>query len=58
MDRRRLLLLGAGALTASALPGIGRTQSSPLVPLRLSPDQVFRTTVCLRPFRAKGPRSA
>jgi glycine/D-amino acid oxidase-like deaminating enzyme len=63
MDRRRLLLWGTGALTASALPGMVRAQASPLppsssalVPIRLSPDQVFRTTVCLRPFRAKGPR--
>ncbi len=60
MDRRRLLLLGTGALTAAALPEIGRAQApaanSSLVPIRLSPDQVFRTTVCLRPFRAKGPR--
>lgn len=64
MDRRRLLLLGTGALTASALPNLGRAQTSPpspppssaLVAIRLSPDQVFRTTVCLRPFRAKGPR--
>lgn len=61
MDRRRLLLLGTGALTTAALPEIGRAQApassnSTLVPIRLSPDQVFRTTVCLRPFRAKGPR--
>ncbi|MBP2157666.1 MULTISPECIES: FAD-dependent oxidoreductase [Asticcacaulis] len=65
MDRRKLMLLGAGALTASVLPGIGRAQAPaapspsstpPLVPIRLSPDQVFRTTVCLRPFRGKGPR--
>lgn len=61
MDRRRLLLLGTGALTAAALPEIGRAQApassnASLVPIRLSPDQVFRTTVCLRPFRARGPR--
>lgn len=56
MDRRKLLVLGVSALTASALPAIGRTQAPALIPLRLSADQVFRTTVCLRPFRARGPR--
>lgn len=55
MDRRKLLLLGTGALAATALPLSARAET-PLVRLRLSPDQVFRTTVCLRPFRARGPR--
>lgn len=27
-----------------------------IAPLRVSPDRVFDTTVCLRPFRAEGPR--
>lgn len=27
-----------------------------LVPIRALPDRIFRTTVCLRPFRAAGPR--
>ena len=65
MDRRKLMLLGAGALTTCAMPGIGRAQTPgsldsslypSLAPIRLNPNQVFRTTVCLRPFRAKGPR--
>jgi len=28
----------------------------PLVPIRAHTDRIFRTTVCLRPFRAQGPR--
>jgi glycine/D-amino acid oxidase-like deaminating enzyme len=28
----------------------------PIVPIRAHPDRIFRTTVCLRPFRAAGPR--
>ena len=28
----------------------------PIVPIRAHPDCIFRTTVCLRPFRAAGPR--
>jgi len=33
-----------------------RPQALQLTPIRLNPDQIFRTTVCLRPFRAAGPR--
>jgi D-amino-acid oxidase len=28
----------------------------PIVPIRAHPDRIIRTTVCLRPFRAAGPR--
>jgi hypothetical protein len=30
--------------------------TDPILPLQASPDRIFRTTVCLRPFRAIGPR--
>ncbi|PZU07121.1 FAD-dependent oxidoreductase [Sphingomonas sp.] len=30
--------------------------TDPILPLAASPDRIFRTTVCLRPFRAVGPR--
>jgi D-amino-acid oxidase len=29
---------------------------TPLVPIRAHADRIFRITVCLRPFRSKGPR--
>ena len=29
----------------------------PIVPIRAHVDRIFRTTVCLRPFRAAGPRT-
>jgi glycine/D-amino acid oxidase-like deaminating enzyme len=68
MDRRRLLG-GAGALGLAGLGGCA-TQSAgaagpmraassiypPLAPIRASLDRVFDVTVCLRPFRAAGPR--
>jgi len=31
-------------------------QYTPLVPIRAHVDRIFRITVCLRPFRAQGPR--
>ena len=31
-------------------------QYTPLAPIRAHADRIFRITVCLRPFRAKGPR--
>jgi D-amino-acid oxidase len=31
-------------------------QYTPLVPIRAHTDRIFRITVCLRPFRAAGPR--
>jgi glycine/D-amino acid oxidase-like deaminating enzyme len=61
LDRRRLIqgsaslgLLGlAGCATASAptLP-----PKIPLAPIRASVNRLFDITVCLRPFRAQGPR--
>jgi D-amino-acid oxidase len=29
---------------------------APIIPIRAHTDRIFRTTVCLRPFRAAGPR--
>ena len=68
MDRRLFLeRAGLGALGAM-LPGGAAAQvlgAAPpvvvdpvvgLVPIRATPDRIFRTTVCLRPFRAAGPR--
>jgi glycine/D-amino acid oxidase-like deaminating enzyme len=40
--------------TAPALPLYD--QYTPLVPIRAHTDRIFRITVCLRPFRAAGPR--
>jgi D-amino-acid oxidase len=31
-------------------------QYTPLIPIRAHADRIFRITVCLRPFRAQGPR--
>jgi glycine/D-amino acid oxidase-like deaminating enzyme len=53
---------GVGALGALGLPGrlaaqlLANDPLGSLVPLRASPDRLFRITVCLRPFRAAGPR--
>jgi len=44
---------GAPAL-AAPLPIYDRY--TPLVPIRAHVDRIFRITVCLRPFRAAGPR--
>jgi len=70
LDRRRLLTtslafgglagLGAcaapGARTAPAL-GLSAQDVPPrLMPIRAHADRLFDITVCLRPFRAKGPR--
>lgn len=64
MDRRRFLQ--RGALAATLLPGPARLLAQapvplfdpigPIMPIRASPDRLFRITVCLRPFRAAGPR--
>jgi D-amino-acid oxidase len=43
-----------GAPTAPPLPLYD--QYTPLVPIRAHADRIFRITVCLRPFRAAGPR--
>ena len=71
LDRRRLIagasLLGGmsafglagcaedrGLATASAAPSFAPI--APLAPVRASMERVFDVTVCLRPFRAEGPR--
>ena len=42
---------------AAPTPGLAFFDSvPPLVPIRASVDRIFRITVCLRPFRAAGPR--
>lgn len=59
---RRALLQASAAL---ALPGLAACATTPapsaparpaLVPIRASPRRIFDVTVCLRPFRAAGPR--
>lgn len=67
---RRNLLRGAGAWAGLGLAGCARKLPlavsapslpfydavPPLVPIRVHEDRIFRITVCLRPFRAAGPR--
>ena len=63
MDRRQLLKVSAalGGLSAlggcaiTARPG-GLLYNPPLAPIRARTDRIFDITVCLRPFRAAGPR--
>jgi hypothetical protein len=62
MHRRRLLqgtaVLGLSGLSACAgVPTLGPgAQASSLAPIRARADRLFDITVCLRPFRAAGPR--
>jgi len=65
LDRRSLIAgsgLAALALPALALPGRLRAQGPafapppPLIPILARRDRMYRVTVCLRPFRATGPR--
>lgn len=44
----------AAAGTAPGLPFYDAV--SPIIPIRAHDDRIFRITVCLRPFRAAGPR--
>jgi glycine/D-amino acid oxidase-like deaminating enzyme len=44
----------AAAASTPALPFYDAMPT--LVPIRAHVDRIFRTTVCLRPFRAEGPR--
>jgi D-amino-acid oxidase len=69
---RRLFLQGSAALAAAGFAGcVTRPRMSPaagatplpfydapgpIVPIRAHVDRIFRITVCLRPFRAAGPR--
>jgi glycine/D-amino acid oxidase-like deaminating enzyme len=50
----------AAVLGGCTTPGRGtaaaRTSTIPLAPVRAHPDRLFDITVCLRPFRAQGPR--
>ena len=54
MNRRRLLQasLGSGLLAACTTAG----SVSSLAPIRARTDRIFDIAVCLRPFRAAGPR--
>ena len=45
---------GASARSASGLPFYDKVPA--LAPFRIHPDRLFDITVCLRPFRAVGPR--
>ena len=65
MNRREMLMGGAGGLAglAAFAPGRAMAQAlfaapAPLVPLIATNDRLMRVTVCLRPFRAAGPRIA
>ena len=55
MNRRRLLQasLANSLLAACAMPG---APVSNLAPIRARTDRIFDVAVCLRPFRAAGPR--
>ncbi|RYF94695.1 MAG: FAD-binding oxidoreductase [Caulobacteraceae bacterium] len=56
-DRRTLLLgLGAAGIAPRALARTERFVVPPLAPLRLDMGRLTKITVCLRPFRAAGPR--
>lgn len=61
LERRRLLQ-GSALLGGLNLLGLGgcamppRDTVSTLVPVRAEPERLFDITVCLRPFRAAGPR--
>src|SRR5262245_47002237 len=67
MKRRDFLSAGAmlslGGCTArqtkvaAPIPALARYDAVPkLMPIRAHVDRLFRITVCLRPFRAAGPR--
>jgi D-amino-acid oxidase len=65
LDRRRLLQ-GSAAFAAAGLAGCANIprpltdavvdRTPPIAPLRARVDRLFDITVCLRPFRAAGPR--
>ncbi len=66
MNRRAFLggvamasLSGCARKVATSIPAPVRTPAEvlpPIMPIRAQVDRIFRVTVCLRPFRAAGPR--
>jgi len=66
LDRRRMLqgagvlgglnLVGLGGCASLAQPGASPSFARTFAPVRASEDRLFDVTVCLRPFRAAGPR--
>ncbi len=65
MNRRDFFGIATAGLTgcapkvrkAAALPSLPRHgEAIHLMPIRAQVDRIFRVTVCLRPFRAAGPR--
>lgn len=56
MDRRSLLKSGFAVAGLITMPNLARAQTGGIIPIQVDPAEVFRTTVCLRPFRAVGPR--
>jgi D-amino-acid oxidase len=58
LNRRRLIqtLAAAGATGLAGCAVRPRDRARSLAPLRASGDRIFDITVCLRPFRAAGPR--
>ncbi len=69
LDRRRLLSLGAALGGAQALAACATAQPTasalglntyagprPMAPVKARIERLFNITVCLRPFRAAGPR--
>ena len=53
-------MVGLGGLGVTGLAGCAATGGTmavpPLAPLRMQAERITRITVCLRPFRAAGPR--
>jgi glycine/D-amino acid oxidase-like deaminating enzyme len=56
MNRRQFLSAGAMLSLAGCAPKIRTSAIPALAPIRAQTDRIFRVTVCLRPFRAAGPR--
>jgi D-amino-acid oxidase len=58
LTRRQAVLGGVNllALGGCAAAGPGYDAVPPLAPVRARADRIFDVTVCLRPFRAAGPR--
>ncbi len=59
MQRRNFLaggLVGLGGCTRTVKVPLATSALPTLAPIRAQLDRIFRVTVCLRPFRAAGPR--